>query len=193
MPEIRGRRILIAEDEFLLARELSDYFSSLGAIVLGPAGNVEAARGMAMYADAAVLDIDLNGQTVFPVADDLLRQGVPFVFFTGQDRIPVPPRFRHAGYLRKPLILSNVYRALFPEQENAELVQSDSVYEVLPKLRLAARLLMADNRSADRLVERTLEHAVRNHRSKRPGVSTEQWLRELLEECFDRRGRDLML
>jgi len=193
MPEIRGRRVLIVEDEYLLARELSNYFNSLGAIVVGPASNVEAARGVAKYADAAVLDIDLNGQTVFPVADDLMQAGVPFVFFTGQDKIPIPPRFRHAGFLRKPLILSDVYKALFPERESVELVESNSVYEVLPKLRLAARLLMGDDRSADRLVERTLEHAVRNHRSKRPGESTEQWLRELLEERFNHLGRDLML
>jgi len=193
MPQIRGRRVLIVEDDHLLARDLSDYFSSLGAIVLGPAGNVEAARDAAKYADAAVLDIDLNGQAVFPVADDLQRAGIPFVFYTGQDKIPIPARFQHAGFLRKPVSLSNVCKALFPEGESVEFAESNNIYEVLPKLRLAARLLMGDDQSADRLVERTLEHAVSNHLTKRPGESTEQWLRQLLEDRFNRSGRDLML
>jgi CheY-like chemotaxis protein len=97
-----GIRILLVEDEFLLANELASYFSDCGATVLGPVSSVSRARRYIDLADGAVLDIDLNGETVFPLADELSNRGIPFVFFSGNDQITLPGRFRYTQNLSKP-------------------------------------------------------------------------------------------
>ncbi|TGR73519.1 hypothetical protein EN832_33205, partial [Mesorhizobium sp. M1C.F.Ca.ET.189.01.1.1] len=76
---LRGVRLLIVEDEWLLADDLARYFSNMGAVILGPAATLEQAAIHTQTAEAAILDIDINGRRVFPIADQLLRRGVPFV------------------------------------------------------------------------------------------------------------------
>lgn len=194
MPEIRGSRILIVEDEYLTARDLSTYFAELGAVVLGPASNIAAAKDSVDLADAAVLDIDLNGQAVFPLAEQLLARGVPFVFFSGKDEMALPAKFQHSGYLRKPLSFRAIYTALFSTDGPADEVTTgpDTVMSALPKLRLAARVMMADNKAADRLVEQTLQTAIDTIGQRPAGSTNEEWLKALLEQCFQTHGRHLM-
>jgi two-component SAPR family response regulator len=81
----RGIRLLIVEDEYFLAQDLAYHFQSLGAEVLGPAGTVRDALLLLKSADveAAILDINLRGERVYPVADVLHRKHVPFVFASG--------------------------------------------------------------------------------------------------------------
>lgn len=193
MTEVRGRRVLIVEDEYLLARDLTEYFTKLGAVVLGPAPNLEAATKKVADADAAVLDIDLNGHKVFPIADALMDRNVPFVFFTGRDDIAIPPRFRHVGHLSKPVDTKAVFDAIFPSSNRASVREdANDVFAILPRLRLAALLLMEDVSSGDRLVELTLKHALSNL-AQRPGeCSLEVWLTGVLEEMYTRHGRDLL-
>jgi len=114
MVAVRGYRVLIVEDEYLLAQDLGRYFTSMGAVVLGPVGSIAAAQQQVEQADAAVLDVDINGQKVFPIADRLADRGVPFVFFTGRDDIAIPLRFRNTGYLSKPSSQRAVFDALLP-------------------------------------------------------------------------------
>jgi CheY-like chemotaxis protein len=194
LTEVRSKRVLIVEDEYLLALDLSRYFESMGAVVLGPASNIPSARAHLRFADAAVLDIDLNGQKVFPVADELVRRGIPFVFFSGRDDIAIPPRFRHAGLLNKPINASVVFASLFPpEADGSASSAKDSVFSVLPKLRLGALLLMEDLGAADRLVELTLERALDRLDRREDYSDLESWLTDLLQDTHDRYGRDLML
>jgi CheY-like chemotaxis protein len=88
-PALRGRRVLVVEDEALVAMLLEDGLLDAGAEVVGPAGSVAEALGLVERAardgglDAAVLDINLGGAAVAPVADRLAALGVPFVFATG--------------------------------------------------------------------------------------------------------------
>jgi DNA-binding response OmpR family regulator len=78
-------RLLIVEDEYFLAQDLAYHFQNLGAEILGPAGTVLDALTLLKSADveAAVLDINLRGERVYPVADVLLQRNVPFVFASG--------------------------------------------------------------------------------------------------------------
>src|SRR5450759_3991479 len=83
-----GRRVLMVEDEMIVAWLLEDTLTDLGCAVIGPAGNVNQALAMieAEAIDVAVLDINLNGQMSYPIADALAARGVPLVFSTGYDK-----------------------------------------------------------------------------------------------------------
>ncbi|APH70825.1 response regulator [Aquibium oceanicum] len=199
MPNLEGMRILIAEDEYILADDLTRYFEASGAKVLGPAPTVERARQLLPMAQAAILDVNLNGEYVFPLADELANRGVPFVFFTGYDEVALPERFRFVSSLTKPSGWSKVIDALMnqirhgPGGERASLVASqDDVASLLPKLRLSARLMLFDPNAADRLVEETLEQAVTEIGVRPAGVSTASWLNALMEKTLVSRGRDLL-
>jgi CheY-like chemotaxis protein len=83
---LQCKRILIAEDESLLAEELQMIFEDEGARVLGPALSLLEALETVAHApkiDIAVLDVDLDGEDVYPIAELLLQRGVPFLFLTG--------------------------------------------------------------------------------------------------------------
>ena len=81
----RGRRILVGEDEIIVAVDVEYTLDDFGAEVIGPAANLAEALSLVGDAqiDAAVLDVDLAGQDVFPVAERLATRGVPFLFHTG--------------------------------------------------------------------------------------------------------------
>ncbi|GGC56562.1 response regulator [Siccirubricoccus deserti] len=87
--DLRGNRVLVVEDEALVAMLIEDGLLDAGAQVIGPAGSVQEALQLIEQAasdgglDAAVLDINLGGDTVSPVADRLAALQVPFVFATG--------------------------------------------------------------------------------------------------------------
>jgi CheY-like chemotaxis protein len=85
----QGRRVLVVEDEALVAMMLEDGLLDAGAEIVGPARSVSEALAMIERTasdgglSVAVLDINLEGAAVFPVADCLAARGVPFVFCTG--------------------------------------------------------------------------------------------------------------
>jgi len=193
--DLRGLHILIVEDEWTMAGDLARFFSNMGAIVLGPAATVEQASKHTETAEAAILDVNLNGRQVFPIADELMRRGVPFVFFSGDNDIAIPEHLRHASNLRKSSGSQAVFNALFPQQapEPPGPDTSDDVFALLPKLRLAARLLLGDVEASDRLVERTLEQAIRDIDRRQLGQSTENWLNGIMREVAKARGANLML
>ncbi len=99
-----GRRVLVVEDEVMVSWILEDMLAELGCQVVGPAARVEQALAMvdAETIDLAVLDVNLNGQKSFPVADALVARGVPFVFSTGYDIAGVPDAYRVFPMLQKP-------------------------------------------------------------------------------------------
>ena len=101
-----GKRILIVEDEALLAFELQLAFEDEGAEVLGPALTLMKALEVVTHAreiDFAVLDVDIAGEDVYPIAELLLQRGVPFVFHTGHgSRAHLTQLFPAAVTLMKP-------------------------------------------------------------------------------------------
>src|SRR4051794_18564375 len=86
---LRGRRLLVVEDEYLIAASLARELEGRGAEVVGPAGSVRDALALVEAEgdrlDGAVLDINLRDERVYPVADALVARGVPFIFLTGYD------------------------------------------------------------------------------------------------------------
>lgn len=85
MTSLAGKRILLVEDEFLIAALVEHYLAELGAVVVGPAyrlgEGVALARQEAI--DAAVLDVNINGQRSDSIADVLAARKIPFVLATG--------------------------------------------------------------------------------------------------------------
>ena len=195
---LAGMRILIAEDELLLADELAHFFASVGATVVGPVPAVAAARLHLDRVDAAVLDINLKDGTVFPIADELFLMGVPFVFFSGMDANSVPDRFRFVGNLPKPVSWTRIVEVLADQIGGAS--EHDDPFEatrqdmgvVLPKLRLSARLMLGDAHAADRLVEKTLERAVGEFKARPRDMPTATWMTHLMESTLAIGGRKLM-
>ena len=99
MTELAGKRILLVEDEYMLATDLAEFLEQHGAEVVGPVGTVAQALALAGGAlDAAVLDVNLRGERIYPVADALIARGVPIVFATGYDELLV-----HRPYIGLPL------------------------------------------------------------------------------------------
>jgi CheY-like chemotaxis protein len=103
--QLRGLRVLFVEDELLVAIVTEEDLQSAGCVVLGPyttlASAMEAARTQEF--DLAILDINLKGDMVYPLADELVKERLPFVFLTGYASVSVPERFRSAPRIAKPL------------------------------------------------------------------------------------------
>jgi len=83
--KLTGQHVLIVEDEYFLAQDLVDFFQDLGVQVLGPAASVSEALKLLESAEVqgAILDVNLRGERVYPVADVLRQKHVPFVFASG--------------------------------------------------------------------------------------------------------------
>lgn len=112
---LRGLRVLVAEDEYLVADALSQLLAGIGAHVLGPAPTVERAIELIETEpaiDGAVLDINLGGDTSYAVADLLTGRGVPFLFTTGYGRSDLPQRYADAIHCQKPIDFEELKRAL---------------------------------------------------------------------------------
>jgi CheY-like chemotaxis protein len=112
LPE--GCRILIVEDEFLIALFLQETLEDEGCRIVGPAGRVSEAVLLVRRGgiDAAVLDAGLDGEPVTAVADALEAGNVPFVFHSGYGPEHLPLSHRHRPLLRKPCSPSDVVAAL---------------------------------------------------------------------------------
>jgi CheY-like chemotaxis protein len=109
-----GLRVLIAEDEYFLAQDLADRFQNLGAEVLGPAGTVAEALTLASREgiDGAVLDVNLRGERVYPVADLLRQKQVPFVFASGYGGELEPDAYSNIPRCIKPVDFEVLAQAL---------------------------------------------------------------------------------
>jgi CheY-like chemotaxis protein len=105
-----GRRVLLVEDEPIVAWLLKDMLVDLGCSVVGPAADVNQALAMieAESIDVAVLDVNLRGQMSYPVADVLVARGVPFVFSTGYDKDRLLDGYRTIPTLQKPFHRSDL-------------------------------------------------------------------------------------
>ena len=109
-----GARVLVVEDEAMIRMLLEDMLDELGYTIAAQAGGIEDALHAANNAsfDVAILDLNLNGQTVIPVAEALDARGTPFVFATGYSDISVPEAFRNRPMLKKPFQADGLGRTL---------------------------------------------------------------------------------
>lgn len=109
-----GRRILVVEDEPLIALLIADWLTELECEVAGTVNAVPAALQIAgrMSLDAALLDVNLGGDESFTLADTLLAANVPVAFITGRASQSLPERFRLAPVLHKPFDFEAMQRLL---------------------------------------------------------------------------------
>ncbi|HEY2228637.1 MAG TPA: response regulator [Xanthobacteraceae bacterium] len=100
-----GKRLLLVEDEPLTGMMMCDMLTDLGFDVIGPFGRLDDAMAAVGREDfqAAVLDVNLDGEMVYPVADAVVARGVPFVFVTGYSAEGIDRRFAKVPVLQKPI------------------------------------------------------------------------------------------
>jgi len=110
-----GLRVLVVEDEYFLADDMGRALEKAGAKVVGPVPSRGAALAMIASGaaiDLAILDINLQGETVFPVADALSERNIPFVFATGYDLGSIPTAYENVRRWEKPFDTADLIAAL---------------------------------------------------------------------------------
>jgi CheY-like chemotaxis protein len=107
-------RVLVVEDEYLVRLMLADLLGELGYEVIALAANVQEAQQHAEKAqiDLALLDVNLGGEKVFPVADVLTRRGLPFCFVTGYGTAGISAAHNSRPVLQKPFQKDDLARTL---------------------------------------------------------------------------------
>ena len=122
MVELRGKRILVVEDSPVVAPFTVDLLGELGCHVVGPAPTMAAAREFVdgEELDAAIMDVHIRGERVFPLCDVLCAKGVPFVLTSGYADWQLPDKWQQAPRLQKPYTIDQVQDAL------AELFAGDN-------------------------------------------------------------------
>ena len=101
---LAGLRVLVVEDDMLIAVHIEEMLQGLGCVVVGPVGKLDAAMRMAddEALDAAILDVNIRGGQVYPVAERLRARGVPFALASGYSDWALPEAFRNQPRLTKP-------------------------------------------------------------------------------------------
>jgi CheY-like chemotaxis protein len=114
MARLDGVNILIVEDDFFIAEDIVESLQLAGARIVGPAATLTEAQDLATRfpVDRVVLDVNLQRETTYPLAEVLRQRDVPFVFLTGYDRDAIDRRFSWAPVLNKPVDLSALLAAL---------------------------------------------------------------------------------
>jgi CheY-like chemotaxis protein len=112
--ELKGRRILVVEDSPVVGPFTVDILDDLGCKVVGPAPNMSAARQLVESAefDAALMDIHIRGERVFPICELLDSKGIPFVLTSGYADWNVPEKWEFGPRLQKPYTIEQVEKAL---------------------------------------------------------------------------------
>jgi CheY-like chemotaxis protein len=112
---LRDRRILVVEDEYLIAMSLQDALETAGSIVVGPAPSVDKALqtiDSEWHIDAAVLDVNLGGALSYGVADKLIARKIPFVFTSGYEDNVLRSRYSGVKNCPKPYLFQAIEEAL---------------------------------------------------------------------------------
>jgi DNA-binding response OmpR family regulator len=115
---LHGKRVLVVEDNWLVAEALAASLADYGCTVAGPVTNLAQGLRLAEWSliDGAILDIDIEGGRCFPIALQLKDRGIPFVFLTGLAHPAVPTELARVPVLAKPLkddVLLAAARELF--------------------------------------------------------------------------------
>ena len=110
----QAKRILVVEDELMIRMLLEDMLGELGYVVAAEAARIDEALDAAQNAafDVAILDVNLNGEPILPVADALAARGTPFVFATGYGERGLPEAYRDRPTLKKPFQIEGLEQML---------------------------------------------------------------------------------
>ena len=111
---LEGLRVLVVEDEMMVSMLIEDMLTDLGCTIIGPASRLDEALQLAREAelDCAVLDVNLGGQPIFPLADLLREKGAPFAFATGYGDAGLRDVDKGSPVLQKPFREADLARVL---------------------------------------------------------------------------------
>jgi CheY-like chemotaxis protein len=114
LTRLDGTRVLVVEDEFAVLLLIEDMLIELGCEIAGTATRLSDALSLAGRADcdAAILDVNINGENVGPVAETLAARGIPMVFSTGYGPSGIDSRWRERPALQKPYRIEEFAAAL---------------------------------------------------------------------------------
>ncbi len=114
MPDAGRLQVLVLEDEWLIADQISSALVEAGYDVLGPVGRIDDALELVAHGhvDAAVLDINLHNDRSFRLAEELCRKAIPFAFLSGYSQGDLPPEFVDRPLMQKPVDAPGVRRCL---------------------------------------------------------------------------------
>jgi DNA-binding NtrC family response regulator len=103
--ELNGLRLLVVEDDYLVAADMCSALMRRGAVIIGPASNLRRTRELLRQyrPDCALLDLNLNGALAFELAEQFQREGIPTIYTTGYDTAFIPEPLREAPCLQKPV------------------------------------------------------------------------------------------
>jgi CheY-like chemotaxis protein len=112
--DLAGLRLLVVEDEALVAMMVETILADLGCAVVGPVGRLAAALELVATEalDGAIVDVNVGGEQAYPLADALSAAGVPFVFATGYGRAGIDQRYAGVPVLQKPFEEAALERAV---------------------------------------------------------------------------------
>lgn len=113
--DLKGRHLLVVEDDFFIADDMRHSLERAGADVIGPASSVQDALELLAQdgrCDGAVLDVNLRGETCYPIADELAARDIRYIFTTGYDAEHIPARYADVMRCEKPVQMRDVVAAL---------------------------------------------------------------------------------
>lgn len=105
MAHLCGRKVLVVEDDFMIADSMAELLRDEGVEVIGPVASVRKSLELiaaTLHIDAAIIDVNLRGEFSYDVADELLARGISFAFMTGYDEAVIPARFSAVRRFQKP-------------------------------------------------------------------------------------------
>jgi CheY-like chemotaxis protein len=114
VPQLKDLRVLVVEDEALVALQLEDMLVEFGCAVIGPASRVAQALELlgGEPVEAAVLDLNIAGELVYPVADELGTRGLPYIFVTAYGTSGLTEPYRSRPVLEKPFSRRELLQAM---------------------------------------------------------------------------------
>jgi len=122
IPQLKDLRVLVVEDEALVALQLEDMLVEFGCAVIGPASRVAQALKLlhGEPVEAAVLDLNIAGELVYPVADELGIRGVPYIFVTAYGTPGLTEPYRSRPVLEKPFARRELLQAMLDTFQRAQ-------------------------------------------------------------------------
>lgn len=109
-----GGSVFLVEDEVMIRMMVADMLGELGYTIAGEAGDIDDAVRLVQTTDfdIAILDVNVNGRVISPVAEAVTLRGLPFVFATGYGSSGLPEKFRDVPTLQKPFQMATLQRAI---------------------------------------------------------------------------------
>jgi DNA-binding LytR/AlgR family response regulator len=182
-------RILLVEDDFLIANQLSKEICAEGHTIVGPFSDIHKAIQYVDLVQAAILDVRVRDEMSFSIADALFFHDIPFIFLTGFDPQLIPARFANHHIYAKPSHAALLLHDLHQQHQTIVSQERGGIELVVIEMIRRARNFMPDEASADRIVEGALLRAIAETKEGRMQGDVRTRLLSLLNEEYRQRGR----